>query len=513
MMFLMRASTAMPLLLALCWMAKAAELPGAPATIPELRASVSRLLTEPRFERSWWGIHVLSLDTGRTILSTNAGRLFVPASTAKLFTGALALDRLGPVFRIRTSLHAPTRPDDHGVLRSDLVVLGRGDPTFNARSLGGDWVSVFAPLAASLRRAGVTSIRGDLVADASHFRGSQIGSGWELDDLPWAYAAEVSALSVNDNAVEVMVRPAAKAGLPCEVLMFPSGSGLQIKNHSLTSTGSEETRADILPAPDRRGVLVHGRLATNAQPISELLSVPRPAAWFGRQFKAALDQEGIKVRGEVVEVTGEETGSRVVPPNWIELGFTESPPLRDLLARMLKPSQNLHAQLLLLQVGAAGASVAGTNETSEQAGLRAMCRFLAEADIASEEARMQEGTGLSRHDVVTPAALVKLLVFMAQHPHGQVFREALPLAGAEGTLRLRFRGTPAEHNLRAKTGSLDLVSSLAGYVRSAAGEELAFALMLNNHIAAPERPGRAELDTVAVWLSALRQHSRDLSAD
>ena len=181
---------------------------------------------------------------------------------------------------------------------------------------------------------------------------------------------------------------------------------------------------------------------------------------------------------------------------------------------MMKSSHNLHAQLLLLQVGAAPSADGEGEQTSEQAGLAVLPAFLAKAGLGVGEARIEEGSGLSRHNLVTPRALVGLLEYMRRHPHANVFLESLPVAGVDGTLRTRLRGTPAEGNLRAKTGSLSQVSTLAGYVNTAAGEPLAFALLLNNYAGGPDdRPGRAELDDLAVMLASLRQHTRDAPAD
>jgi D-alanyl-D-alanine carboxypeptidase/D-alanyl-D-alanine-endopeptidase (penicillin-binding protein 4) len=188
--------------------------------------------------------------------------------------------------------------------------------------------------------------------------------------------------------------------------------------------------------------------------------------------------------------------------------------LRELLPRMMKPSQNLHAQLFLLQVGARQPPGEDTERTTEQAGLEALAAFVVKAGLGAGEARFEEGSGLSRHNLVTPRALVALLQFMRRHPHADVFLESLPVAGVDGTLRTRLRGTPAEGNLRAKTGSLSLVNTLAGYVTTAAGERLAFALLLNNYAGGPEdRPGRTELEELAVMLASLREHTRDAPAD
>jgi D-alanyl-D-alanine carboxypeptidase/D-alanyl-D-alanine-endopeptidase (penicillin-binding protein 4) len=494
-------------LLALGLGAGRAAAPG-PETVAALRERIWAHVTQPRFARAHWGIHLVSLETGRVLFTANADKWFVPASTTKLFTGALALDVLGPDFRIRTSLYAAARPDAHGTLRGDLRLYGRGDPGFLVGAAGGDWDRALAPLVEAAVRAGLKQVQGGLVADASYFRGPAVGSGWEYDDLTWYYGAEVSALSLNNNALEVVARPAARAGLPAEVFLYPSTAFVSVSNRLLTVAAGGPRRVSLWREPRANVVHVRGTLPLDAGRVSETVAVREPARWFGEEFKRALGRRGISVRGpvRVLEATPESAGAAAAR-EWLELGGCDSAPLRELLPRMLKPSQNLHAQLWFLQAGATLAP-AGPDETSEQAGRRAMNAFLARAGIPAGEVRLEEGSGLSRHNVVTPRALVRLLEFMTRHPHAEVFRAALPVAGVDGTLRLRLRGTPAEGNLRAKTGSLDLVNALAGYVTSAAGEPLVFALLLNQY-AGGERPGRAELDEIAAWLAGLRQHSRE----
>jgi D-alanyl-D-alanine carboxypeptidase/D-alanyl-D-alanine-endopeptidase (penicillin-binding protein 4) len=484
-----------------------------PTSLEALRDAIQRHATQPRFARAHWGIHIVSRDTGEVLFTANADKSFVPASTAKLFTGALALDRLGPDHRLRTSLYASARPDAHGVVKGDLVLYGRGDPSLNPAAAGGDWDRALAPLVDALAAAGVQVVTGDLVADESHFRGPPLGSGWEYDDLAWYYGAEVSALSVNNNALDVVVRPAGSVGLPAQVFVFPSTRYVAISNLAQTVPADVPRRLDVRRAPEQNVVTARGKVPLGARPVTESIAVRRPAAWLGHELKAALHRRGIAVRGTVVVV---DANTRERTPldfrQLVELGGTWSPPLRDRLPRMLKPSQNLQAQLLLLEVGAATAD-APPELTTEQAGLHTLPAFLARAGLAPGEARLEEGSGLSRHNLVTPRALVGLLEFMLRHPHAEVFTNALPVAGVDGTLRTRLRGSAAEGNLHGKTGTLSGVNSLAGYVTTAAGEPLVFALMLNHYNGGPgERPARAELDELAGLLAGLRQHTREATA-
>ena len=191
----------------------------------------------------------------------------------------------------------------------------------------------------------------------------------------------------------------------------------------------------------------------------------------------------------------------------VEIGSAESRPLSEIVAKMMKPSQNLYAQLLLLQVGARNQKAEDRHQATEVTGIVELERFAAEAGIPHGELLFDEGSGLSRRALVTPNAIVGLLKFMGRHRYADVYREALPIAGVDGTLRNRMKGTAAERNVRAKTGTIGNVNTLSGYVSTAAGERLAFALMLNAYDAEGKNSVKHDLDPIAVMLAEFRGRS------
>ncbi len=498
--------------------------PSAPATLAELQGRLDALLSEPRFTAAQWGARIVSLDTGRTLYSHQADKLFIPASNAKLYTAALALDRLGPDFRVRTSIYANASPGTNGTLEGNLILYGRGDPCIAARFHGGDLGKAFAPLIERLAASGVTQATGDLIADESFFRGSPLGAGWEWDDLQYNYGAEVSALSLNDNAVDVVIKPAALPGAPAIVSVLPPSPILVISNEVETvSIGTKRILHCQRPL-NANVVVLSGQIPVNDPGYTENISVHRPAWWFGTVFLDALQRRGIHVAGRVLPMDWHDRARAPFDTNQlVELAALESQPLSEILGRMLKPSQNLYAQLLLLQVGTAGlakptgpGNVTGTNppsrvpegsaanDTAEDAGLRELASFLRRAGIQPGTVQLEEGSGLSRHDLVTPAATVQLLQCMSRHRHAGIFRQALPVAGVDGTLKSRMRDTPAAGNARAKTGTLNGVNSLSGYVTSAAGERLAFAFFLNNYLNKdPRYSATPDMDRIVVVLASL----------
>jgi len=509
----------------LVWASVAAwcQSPQTPIPIPipgdseGLRQHFLTHISQPRFQHARWGVHIVSLDTGRTVFSHNANELFIPASNTKLFTGALALDRLGPDHRIRTSLYAATPPDADGVVAGDLTLYGRGDPTLAARFHEGDLGRALAPLVDGLAAAGVRRVEGDLVADTTYFQGAPVGSGWEWDDLQHAYGAEVSALSVNDNTVMVRVQPAPQVGWPARIFLQPPTTFVTLSNLTQTVAAGARRELQVSRPLHCNAIYVRGVTPVDDPGYNESMSVHQPATWFAHLLREQLERRGIWVAGQIRTATATLESPLPAPsPSGVELAGHESPPLSDLLDRMLKPSQNLYAQLLWLQVGVAelarrASAPRGSTPTSsslpssaEQAGQAALDRFLGQIGVATTEVLLEEGSGLSRRNLLTPAATVRLLTYLDQHRHAEVFRQALPVAGLEGTLRNRMQNTPASHNARAKTGTLRYVHALSGYVTSNAGERWVFALLLNGfHRPDSSRSARADLDDIVVTLARL----------
>ncbi len=481
-----------------------------PATVAELQERLTGLLSQPGFEAALWGVKVVSLETGKTLFEHNAAKLFCPASNAKLYTVGLALDRLGPDYRIRTSLYAGTRPDTAGTLQGDLIVYGRGDPTINARLHGGDIRIALEPLAAALAKAGVKRVAGDLIGDASFFRGPEFGSGWAWEDQEHDYGAEVSALTINNNTIEAVVRPGERVGAPCGITLLPATGYLALSNRTETVPKGGRRTVNFYRLPNENVVYALGQAPLEDSILREEVTLHNPAGLFVVLFRDALAAHGITVSGRVRSLNWLDR--QADPPDWgrmIELGACESLPMRDLAREVQKPSQNLYADLLLAHLGEkARATDTPPGRTSEELGIRQLDQFLTLAGIKKGDVFFDEGSGLSREDLTTPNATVSLLGFMSRHRCGEIFIEALPIAGVDGTLKSRMKNTAAAGNVRAKSGSLRWASSLSGYATTAAGERLAFCIMLNRyHNTEPAHSARAEVDSIAVMLAGLAARS------
>lgn len=472
---------------------------GGAAAPGDLAAQLENFVTQPRFAGALWGVKVVSLDSGRTLFEHHADRLMSPASNSKLYTGALALDQLGGDYRIRTPLLATAAVDAAGVLGGDLIVAGRGDPSWGAREGKPEFWSVFTPFIDTLRRAGVKRIRGDIVADATWLRSPPEGESWTVDDMSYDYGAEIAGISFLDNYVQIRVTPWAKPFDAPIVEAVEPLAALTFVNHAETvpdSTVGKTVDARLIPGT--RSVEITGRVLVGTKPQVTEAPVPRPAQWFADSLKAALARAGIKVDGVARSAIWPEPPVRAD----VKLGEIVSPPLRELVAGFMKPSQNLETDLVFAHVG----ELRRDDKTpplqrSDRLAVEALNEFMHTVGVAPNQVIFDEGSGLSRNNLTTAAATVSLLAHMARHREAAAFFASLPTAGVDGSLEKRLRGTAAERNVHAKTGGLRWVSSLSGYVTTAAGERLAFSFMLNRHVAPPDRKGTDELDELAVLLA------------
>ncbi|HEX8772127.1 MAG TPA: D-alanyl-D-alanine carboxypeptidase/D-alanyl-D-alanine-endopeptidase [Pyrinomonadaceae bacterium] len=475
---------------------------GAPRTLEELRARIEEVLRRPELAPAQVAVKVVSLDSGRTLFEENAGKLLVPASNMKLYTVAAALDRLSPDFRFKTSVYAIAPPDSSGTVRGDLVVYGRGDPTFAASLNGGDYFKAIDNLAERIAASGLKRVEGDLVGDESYFTGAPQGFGWEWADLTWYSGAEVSALSVNDNALDLIVKPGTSVGSPCTITTGPATPLVTITNRTTTSARRSKRDLTVYRGLGENVIEVSGSLPVDDQGWTAGVAVSRPALLFVYMLRASLAARGVNIAGRSRTVDARSLPAATPrTASLVEIAMTESQPLSVIAGLALKPSQNLYTELILRALGRATAT--DPKLSSEDAGIEAIKAFLKSAGVNQSEVTFTDGSGLSRRDMVTANATLQLLTYMSRHRYGAAFREALPVAGIDGTLKNRMKGTQAAGNVRAKTGTLSAVSSLSGYATTAAGERLVFSIMLNN---SPESflMLRNHLDTIAVMLAAYK---------
>jgi len=467
-------------------------------TRSQLIAQAQSLIAQKQVRSIRWGICIARADTGEVIFGDNADSLFLPASNRKLFVTALALDRLGPDFRFSTSLDLGSPLSEDGHLRGDLIVRGSGDPTFlNPRFHGGAMDSTLREWTETLWAIGVREIEGDVVMDGSHFAsGEQRAEGWIKDYETAEYAPRASAISIAGNRVTVNIHPAKEPGQPPTVSLLPANSIVKVAN--LAVTGPRRCANTITiergeDGPDH--LVVRGRIGCGAP--EETLRVPleQPALVAGQVFRSALTKKGIKVRGEIRAPNGstgilpvnyhlqeelataqrpEAWATETSPTQWLRVAEYLSPPLREILEVTNKHSDNYCAEQLFQGVAFARTAHASYGEAKKYEE-----EFLAEIGILPNAANFEDGCGLSRLNLVTPRATVRLLCHMALHKYRSEFMDSLPLAGREGTLAGRM-GKRAMGHVRAKTGCLSMASCLSGYAEARSGVIVAFSILAND---------------------------------
>lgn len=468
-------------------LAAAAAVPtsAAPPGPESLRGDLDRILADPRLDGAHAGVVVRDPLSDEVLYRKDGQARATPASNAKLFTSAAALESLGPDYRFRTDVSASGQRRGE-VLRGDLHLRGTGDPTM----LAADYDRLAERVAAS----GIRQVHGRLLTDDTWFDGEPLGRGWAWDDEPYAYGAPVSALTVAPNtdydagSLLVRVTP-GEQGAPARAELEPATGVVDVDNRSVTGPPGTAPSLTVEREHASGRVVVSGAVPEGSPAVEEQSSVPDPAAYAADVFSRALAAHGVTVGG---------TGAAPVPDGARVVAGHDSMPLERLLVPFLKLSNNGHAEVL---TKAMGRSERGSG--SWDAGIEVLEEKLRDLGVDPAGLRMVDGSGLSTMDAVTPGQVTTLLDNAGQRPWFGPWYEALPVAGVEdrmvgGTLRSRMGGTLAEENVHAKTGSLSGVTSLSGYVTAANGRPLVFSVLLNDFLG--DAPQDLE-DAVAVRLA------------
>jgi D-alanyl-D-alanine carboxypeptidase/D-alanyl-D-alanine-endopeptidase (penicillin-binding protein 4) len=434
-------------------------------------------------DKAYWGLLIDDADTGEVLYSLNAGRYFMPASNAKLFTTAMALATLGPDFRIRTTVESAAEPDSSGHVKGDLVLVGRGDANLSNRVVpfvdhaehNGPPEKALADLADQVAASGVKEISGDIIADDSYFAPERYPPGWGIDDAVWSYGAAVSALAINDNFISVILRPGATIGAPLVYSAAPWPGIYEIRNETLTTAAGTEPKLRLERDADSQTFHLTGTLPLDA-PARELqLAVTQPAENAAAILKQLLEARGVRVEGRSRARHGNRNAQPQAASPMHVLAEHASPALLQDVRLTNKLSMNLHAELLL-RVAAREKAGATTMDDA----LAFATEFRQSIGIAADDAQMTDGSGLSRGDLVTPQSLVQLLAYALRQPWGADFLATLPVAGQDGTLENRMRGTAAAGQVHAKTGLVEHVESLSGYATTRRGAHVIFSIFGNN---------------------------------
>lgn len=426
-----------------------------------ISSQIDTLIQSDPLKHAFVGIEIESLKDGKVIYSHNADSLFMPASNMKLVTSSATLDTLGPDCRFKTEILSNGSVKEDGKLAANLILKGYGDPVMEYSDL--------SQLTDSLKKTGIQKISGDLIVDDTYFDDQRLGWGWSWDDEPYYYAAQASALVLHRNVVDVTATAGKAPGLPVQVKMDPSNHYVSIENNGVTGPKDARSSLEIGRRRAKNIITLSGVLPLDSVPAQESVTVEDPALYTGYVFSDLLKKEGIIFTGSI------RHGH--TPQDARVLASHESDSLSAILPLLNKPSDNLIAETLLRDLGAYG-----KDQGTVSRGADAVSKFLKKIGGDPNLLDMEDGSGLSRMDLVSPTNLVAILRYMYSSPNSKVFMDSLPIAGVDGTLEYRMRGTAAEKIVHAKTGYINHVSCLSGYLTRKNGDTLIFSMMMNHYL-------------------------------
>ncbi len=432
--------------------------------------SVDRFFATDKLKTVSYSIYAIDAETGKKIHSSVQKSLST-ASVMKLFTSAVALDMLGPEFTFTTSLEYTGVVDPAtGVLSGNLVLKGGGDPAFYSSYFEEHYRNCFMDWIKALKTKGIKKINGRLLLDLTSMDKLSVPGGWAWDDIGNYYGAGVSALSFNDNLYEIHFASPATDGKGVTILSKnPEIAGLSLENKVISSVRAGD-HTIVYGAPGSYNQYIEGTIPVNQSDFVVKAAMPDPPFVAAGTFLSGLTQSGIQITGDIGIAGTNDTAKRFL------LGKIESPPLKELIVPLNKESLNLFAEHLLCEIGRKYAG-----KPSIENGIKAYHKFCEDKLISAAGFFPADGSGLSRSNALTAQTLVETMKYIYDGNSKDLFFQSLPVAGIDGTLKNSFKGTPLEQNLRAKTGSMERVRSLAGTMKTIDGKTIIFAVLLNNY--------------------------------
>jgi D-alanyl-D-alanine carboxypeptidase/D-alanyl-D-alanine-endopeptidase (penicillin-binding protein 4) len=426
-----------------------------------LQQQLDALLNVPWLKYGSCAVLVRSLETGETVYSHDHERVLTPASNMKLITSAAAITLLREEFRYQTRVLLNGTLKADGTLQGDLILQGGGDPVLEYKDL--------QSLAKQVYEAGGRKMEGMLLYDDSYFDAERYGFGWNIDDEPFGYQAQMSGLSVERNAARVYLKPGDKEGEPLQVRLDPPSEYLQVYNLTKTHATGRPNNASATRERARNVLIISGGLPLGAQEtLLGRYSVENPGAYTASLFLDALKQAGVQIPNPRYAPLFSLTGKMR------QIAEHQSRPMKEILVLLNKPSDNLIAEALIKTLGRVKR---GRGTTA--AGMEVVNEFLKGVGIEPAAAQFLDGSGLSRMNAVSAESLVRLLDFMYRSSHKDTFFASLPVMGVDGTLSSRLRDSEVRGKVFAKTGSLYRVSSLSGYLTAKSGKVYLFSILMN----------------------------------
>lgn len=442
----------------------------------ELRNQLDDSFGDVNFNNSVWGAYVISLKTGEVLYSLNKDKLFLPGSIVKLFTTSTALMLLGDDYNYKTEVYTDGKIKGN-ILNGNLIVKGSGDPTLSSES-SETQLPVFSIWTDRLKQKKIVKIEGNIIGDDNIFNEVYFGKGWLMDyEINW-YAPPTGALSYNNNSITVEITPTSP-GINADYHFIPENNFLNIVIDIKTSE-ENETAEFGYHRNIRSGIYtVSGKIPVKGKSIILQLSVPDPTEFFISNMKESLVENGIEVTGYVTDADNEE--NLINYDDLTPLFSHKSGDLIEIITEINKNSNNFYAEQLLKTLGY---ELYGYGDSKR--GILAVKQIMKKAGINTNVINIVDGSGLSRLNLITPKQVVTLLNYIYKSDSFKLFFHSLPVAGVDGNLADRMKINELKYNVNAKPGYLEGVSSLAGFLKTADGEPIAFTFIVNNYLVPPQ---------------------------
>lgn len=413
---------------------------------------------------------VQKTGAGNPVLDYHGQQMALPASTQKVITALAALLQLGPEYRFTTTLER--RGNINGdILNGDLIARFDGDPTLKRQSI--------LNLVAALKKTGVREIKGNVLIDTSVFASHDKAPGWPWNDMTQCFSAPPSAAIIDRNCFSISLYSAPEANKPAFVRIasyYPVTVFSQVKTLAKGSPEARYCELDVVPGDLNRYTLT-GCLPQRSDPLPLAFAIQDGAGYAGAIIREELKKAGIRVTGTLLRETQPSTPGTII-------ASVQSPPLHALLHTMLKKSDNMIADTVFRTIGRQYFGVQGTWRAGADA-VRQLLRQKANIDLGNT--LIVDGSGLSRHNLISPATMMQVLQYIAAHDSELDFISMLPLAGHDGSLRYRagLHLAGVDGKVSSKTGSLQGVYNLAGFLTAASGQRLAFVQYLSGYAVEP----------------------------
>ncbi len=444
--------------------------------IDELKEDLHAILDNPDFANAIVGVCVQSIKTGEYLYKHNYTKNFTPASTLKIFTTGTGLEYLGPNYKFSTNVYLDGITSENGEFLGNIIIQGNADPSLsttygiNPQLILESWADIMDSL-------NITSIRGNILGDANYLDEIHYAPGWAWDDLSNDYSAQISGLSYNDNVIDIRVTQGDTIGSPAILSVYPENNYVRVINYITTTDNKVPEDVLVFKEPNSNIIELYGAInfdSLGTHVLHKIVAIDNPVLFFLNQFQLALKQKNIRFRGALLNVN-----------NWNEkLDYTNmrliaehlSPELKDIIKIINKKSSNINAEILLKSIGR---EFRGYGSTAN--GIDCVQDFLKKKGVSVSNSSIVDGSGLSRMNLISPRYIVNYLVAMYRSKHRDNFLASLAEPNKDGTLANRLKMSLAEKKVKAKTGSMNHIANIAGYVITRDNEELAFAIMINNY--------------------------------